>query len=102
MHILTNYLFNFDETGIEVCLLARVHTCMYLYRLCVFFCFAFRPTNDLALLILSSLPSKVRRDNTQKLLNHYYTMMKENLNKINIDIEVTLNYTKEKLLDDYK
>ncbi|XP_055325049.1 uncharacterized protein LOC129579220 [Sitodiplosis mosellana] len=61
-----------------------------------------RPTNDLALLILSSLPSKLRRDNTQKLLNHYYTMMKENLNKINIDIEVTLSYTKEKLLDDYK
>lgn len=29
-------------------------------------------------------------------------MMKENLNKINIDIEVTLHYTKEKLLDDYK
>lgn len=61
-----------------------------------------RPTNDLALLILSSLPSNVRREHTQNLLNHYYTKMKENLSKINIDIEVTLGYTKEKLLDDYK
>lgn len=69
------------------------------FRLIRFLC---RPTNDLALLILSSLPSKVRRDNTQKLLNHYYASIKENLSKINIDIEVTLNYTKEKLLDDYK
>lgn len=61
-----------------------------------------RPTNDLALLILSSLPSNVRRDCTQKLLTLYYTLMKQNLGKLNIDINVTLGYTKEKLFEDYK
>lgn len=61
-----------------------------------------RPTNDLALLILSSLPSNIRRDCTQKLLTLYYTFMNENLGKLNIDINVTLGYTKEKLFEDYK
>lgn len=62
----------------------------------------FRPTNDLALLILSSLPSKIRRENTQQLLTLYYETMKENLSKMSIDLEVTLHYSKEKLFDDYK
>lgn len=61
-----------------------------------------RPTNDIALLILSSLPSKIRRDNQQKLLDLYHSEMKQNLAKISIDLEVTLGYTKEKLLEDYK
>lgn len=62
----------------------------------------FRPTNDLALLILSSLPSKIRRENTQQLLTLYYETMKENLSKMSIDLEVTLHYSKEKMFDDYK
>lgn len=61
-----------------------------------------RPTNDIALLIMSSLPSKIRRDNQQKLLDLYYTELKQNLAKISIDLEVTLHYSKEKLLEDYK
>lgn len=61
-----------------------------------------RPTNDIALLIMSSLPSKIRRDNQQKLLDLYYTELKQNLAWISIDLEVTLHYSKEKLLEDYK
>lgn len=61
-----------------------------------------RPTNDLALLILSSLPSNIRREHTNTLLALYHKQMKLNLEKLNIDIETTLNYTKDKLLDDYK
>lgn len=61
-----------------------------------------RPTNDIALLILSSLPSKIRRDNQQKLLDLYFNELKQNLARISIDLEVTLHYTKEKLLEDYK
>lgn len=102
------------ETNKRTLVRAHTHTLVLVSNLILlFFLFSYlsggkqqqqqnRPTNDLALLILSSLPSKIRRENTQMLLNHYYTMMKENLNKINIDIEVTLGYTKEKLLDDYK
>lgn len=90
------YFENFDNTFVDIWF-------VFFFAFVSFSDFSLRrPTNDLALLILSSLPSKIRRENTQKLLNHYYTMMKENLNKINIDIEVTLHYTREKLLDDYK
>ncbi|XP_037027878.1 uncharacterized protein LOC119068415 isoform X1 [Bradysia coprophila] len=61
-----------------------------------------RPTNDIALLIISSLPSKVRRENTGKLLNLYYTSLKNNLEKISVDLEVDLNYSRHKLEQDYK
>lgn len=72
------------------------------YKHILFFLRICRPTNDLALLILSSLPSNVRREHTPKLLTLYYSMMKQNLEKVNIDIEVTLGYSKEKLFDEYK
>lgn len=61
-----------------------------------------RPTNDIALLIISSLPSKVRRENTGKLLNLYYTSLKNNLDKISVDLEVDLSYSRHKLEQDYK
>lgn len=56
----------------------------------------------MALLLLSSLPSNVRREHTQKLLTLYYAMMKQNLEKVNIDISVTLGYSVEKLTEDFK
>lgn len=61
-----------------------------------------RPTNDIALLIISSLPSVVRRENTGKLLDLYYATLKMNLDKISIGIETDLEYTREKLDQDYR
>jgi thiamine kinase-like enzyme len=61
-----------------------------------------QPTNDIALLIISSLPAEVRRENTDKLLDLYYKVLKENCEKIDVDIEVDLNYSRNKLNTDYK
>lgn len=62
----------------------------------------FRPTNDIALLIISSLPSKIRRENTGKLLDLYYTTIKSNLNNFDINLEDDLGYTRAKMQEDYE
>ncbi|XP_055692579.1 uncharacterized oxidoreductase dhs-27-like [Lutzomyia longipalpis] len=61
-----------------------------------------RPTNDIALLLISSLPSKIRREYTSKLLDLYYNTMKINCAKFSIDLEIDLQYDREKLQRDYK
>lgn len=61
-----------------------------------------RPTNDIALLIISSLPSNIRRDSSEKLLDLYFSTMKNNLSKLSIDLETELGYTRAKLGEDYK
>lgn len=61
-----------------------------------------RPTNDIALLLISSLPSNVRRDNMSSLLDFYYQCLKSNLKKFNIHLERDFQYTREKLSEDYK
>lgn len=61
-----------------------------------------RPTNDIALLLISSLPSNIRRECTEKLLDLYYTAMKTNLKKFSIDIEVDLEYSRGRLTEDYR
>lgn len=61
-----------------------------------------RPTNDIALLLISSLPSNVRREYTEKLLDLYYTTMKNNLKKFTIDLETDLEYSRANLTEDYR
>lgn len=61
-----------------------------------------QPTNDIALLIISSISSQIRRDCTHKLLDYYYHNLKENCLKINLDIEVELQYSRNKLECDYR
>jgi thiamine kinase-like enzyme len=61
-----------------------------------------RPTNDVALLITSSLPSSVRRQHTSKLLDLYYNLLRSNCTKISLDIEVDLQYSRKKLESDFR
>jgi aminoglycoside/choline kinase family phosphotransferase len=60
------------------------------------------PTNDIALLITSSLPSQIRRQHTTKLLDLYYNLLKSNCHKISLDIEDDLQYSRNKLECDFR
>lgn len=61
-----------------------------------------RPTNDVALLLISSLPSNVRRDNMISLLDFYFQCLKDNLKKFDIHLERDFGYTRDNLSEDYK
>jgi thiamine kinase-like enzyme len=61
-----------------------------------------RPTNDIALLITSSLPSSIRRQHTNKLLDLYYNLLRSNCAKIGLDIEVDLQYSRNKMECDFR
>lgn len=61
-----------------------------------------RPTNDIALLVISSLPSAVRRESVERLLDLYYATLRANLDRIAIDLEAELGYSREQLGRDYK
>lgn len=61
-----------------------------------------RPTNDIALLITSSLPSNVRRQQTPKLLDLYWNVLKTNCLKLSLDIEVDLQYSRNKMECDFR
>lgn len=60
------------------------------------------PTNDIALLITSSLPSSIRRQHTGKLLDLYYNLLKANCHKLSLDIEVDLQYSRNKMECDFR
>lgn len=60
------------------------------------------PTNDIALLITSSLPSSIRRQHETKLLDFYYNLLKSNCHKLSIDIELDLQYSRNKMECDYR
>lgn len=60
------------------------------------------PTNDIALLITSSLPSNIRRQHTGKLLDLYYNLLKTNCHKLSFDIEVDLEYSRNKMDCDFR
>lgn len=61
-----------------------------------------RPTNDIALLITSSLPSHIRRQHTTKLLDLYYNLLRSNCHKLELDIEVDLQYSRNKMECDFR
>lgn len=61
-----------------------------------------RPTNDVALLMVSSLPSNIRRKNSEELLDIYYTSLKSNCLKMGVNVEDDLGYNREALMKDYK
>lgn len=61
-----------------------------------------RPTNDIALLIISSLPSAVRREATGALLDLYYAALAANLDRVGVELEAELGYTRAQLERDYK
>lgn len=61
-----------------------------------------RPTNDVALLILSSLPTELRREFADQLLNEYWNELKEHSKILNVNIEDDLHYGRDDLQNDYK
>uniref|UniRef100_A0A182VE78 CHK domain-containing protein n=1 Tax=Anopheles merus TaxID=30066 RepID=A0A182VE78_ANOME len=56
-----------------------------------------RPTNDLALLLISSIPSNTRRQHTSRLLDLYYGALKSYCLKMDVDIEADLGYSRNKM-----
>ncbi|CAH0552563.1 unnamed protein product [Brassicogethes aeneus] len=61
-----------------------------------------RPTNDLALLLISSVPAELRRIHTEKLLDGYWESLTTICRKMSLDVEGELGYTRKKLSEDYQ
>ncbi|EZA49014.1 hypothetical protein DMN91_002336 [Ooceraea biroi] len=61
-----------------------------------------RPTNDVALLLLSSVPTKLRRNHTKSLLNAYWNKLTSMCMGFGLDIPKELGYTREDLDKDYR
>lgn len=61
-----------------------------------------RPTNDVALLIVSSVPTELRRMHTPTLLEHYWEHFKAYTKRLTIDVEGDLSYSKEDLDRDFR
>uniref|UniRef100_A0AAG5CRF3 CHK kinase-like domain-containing protein n=1 Tax=Anopheles atroparvus TaxID=41427 RepID=A0AAG5CRF3_ANOAO len=61
-----------------------------------------RPTNDLALLLISSIPSDMRRQHTARLLDLYYGALKSYCLKMDVDIEADLGYSRNKMDWEYR
>lgn len=61
-----------------------------------------RPTNDLALLFISSVSSNIRREHGPRLLDLYYKLLRSNCKKLGVDIEAKLNYSRNKMELEYQ
>lgn len=61
-----------------------------------------RPTNDIALLIVSSLPTELRRKHTESFLDIYWDTLTITCNRLGVDIPKDLGYTREDLSKDYR
>ncbi|KAJ8970763.1 hypothetical protein NQ314_001033 [Rhamnusium bicolor] len=61
-----------------------------------------RPTNDLALLLISSVPAELRRLHTDSLLDGYWDCLTSTCRKLGLDIECELGYDRKRLGEDYK
>ncbi|XP_072399777.1 uncharacterized protein [Diabrotica undecimpunctata] len=61
-----------------------------------------RPTNDLALLLNSSVPAELRRLHTGSLLDGYWASLVETCRKLKLDVENELGYDRKKLEEDFK
>ncbi|XP_018328541.1 uncharacterized protein LOC108739233 [Agrilus planipennis] len=61
-----------------------------------------RPTNDLALLIISSVPTELRRQHTETLLDNYWDSFTAICQKLGLDVPGELEYDRKKLGQDYR
>lgn len=61
-----------------------------------------RPTNDVALLLVSSLPTDLRRNNTDSLLDTYWNALTETALRLKVDIQSDLGYDRQKLATDFR
>lgn len=61
-----------------------------------------RPTNDLALLLVSSVQSELRRQHTQELLDGYWASLTDFCQRLGVDVEREHGYTRADLSADYR
>lgn len=61
-----------------------------------------RPTNDLALLLVSSVPAELRRSHTDTLLDIYWQSITTICNRLGVDVEKELGYDRKQLGEDYR
>ncbi|KAL0129906.1 hypothetical protein PUN28_001868 [Cardiocondyla obscurior] len=61
-----------------------------------------RPTNDVALLLVSSVPTQLRRKHTKTLLDTYWHELYWTCSHLGLDIPKDLGYTRENLDEDYR
>lgn len=60
------------------------------------------PTNDLALLLISSVPAELRRLHTETLLDTYWQTLTRTCGKLTLEVSTELGYDRDKLGEDYK
>lgn len=60
------------------------------------------PTNDLALLLISSVPAELRRLHSDTLLDTYWETLNRTCGKLNLEISAELGYDRKQLGKDYK
>nr|CAD7574951.1 unnamed protein product [Timema californicum] len=87
-----NLLFR-DEGDDERCACAVLDWQMVTYS---------RPTNDLALLLVSSLPTELRRRCTPDLLDRYWAELTATSTRLGVDVEGDLGYARDQLAEDYR
>lgn len=85
-----NLLFKDGPEGLECCILDWQ---MVTYS---------RPTNDIALLIVSSLPTELRQKHTETFLDIYWNTLTSTCSRLGVDIPKDLGYTREDLSKDYR
>ncbi|XP_078033135.1 putative oxidoreductase dhs-27 [Augochlora pura] len=85
-----NLLFKEGPNGLECCILDWQ---MVTYS---------RPSNDIALLIVSSLPTELRREFTEVFLDIYWKALTSTCTRLGVDIPKDLGYTREDLSKDYR
>ncbi|KAG7190920.1 hypothetical protein KM043_006979 [Ampulex compressa] len=85
-----NLLFREGPSGLECCILDWQ---MVTYS---------RPTNDIALLLVSSVPTELRRKHTETLLDAYWNALTSTCSRLGLDIPKDLGYTREDLDKDYR
>lgn len=61
-----------------------------------------RPTNDLALLLVSSVQSELRRQHTEELLDGYWSSLTDFCQRLGVDVEREHGYTRGDLSADYR
>lgn len=85
-----NLLFKEEPSGLKCCILDWQ---MVTYS---------RPTNDIALLLISSVPTELRRNYTDSLLDTYWNALTSTCSRLGVDIPKDLGYTREDLDKDYR
>ena len=61
-----------------------------------------RATNDLALLLISSVPAELRRLHTEKLLDVYWNNLTDTCRCLGLDVDEELGYNRKLLSEDYQ